>query len=75
MTNDETSRLAVVETKVEALHARLGRVESRIDSVGDDVREIRDGLSKQRGFLAGSAFAFTAVWSVVVAVFGWLWKA
>lgn len=58
-------RLATVEARVE-------HIDTRLDQLAADVREIRDTLSKQRGFVAGAAAAFTLVWSAITAAVAYL---
>lgn len=60
-------RLAVVEERVESIGSRL-------DALQSDVRDIRDTLGKQRGFISGVAAAFGLVWTVVIAIVGYVWK-
>lgn len=52
-----------VEVKIARLEERVGTIGDDVTTIGRDVREVRDTLLRQRGFIA----AVSAGWAVVVA--------
>ena len=63
----EIERLAKVEERVETMVSSLEQIQS-------DVREVRDGMAKQRGFVAGFSAAFTLMWAVITGVVIHFWR-
>ena len=61
------ARLAVAEQHIETLDERLRDLQK-------DVREIRDSLHKQRGFVAGFSAAFSLLWAALAGVGVALWR-
>ena len=52
-----------IEVKVARLEERMETIGGQVTVIGTDVREVRDTLLRQRGFIA----AVSAVWAVVAA--------
>ena len=52
-----------IEVKVARLEERMESIGGQVTVIGKDVREVRDTLLRQRGFIA----AVSAVWAVVAA--------
>ena len=67
MAVSEIERLAKVEERVNSIDARLEKIQG-------DVREVRDGFAKQRGFVAGFSAAFTLLWAVITGVVIHFWR-
>lgn len=60
-------RLATVEARVE-------NIGSRLDEIHKDVREIRDTLANQRGFITATKTIVVALWAALGAVVAYLFK-
>lgn len=54
-------RVAILETKLETAVEKL-------DSIEANTADIKDTLSKQRGFIAGILAVLTPIWAVVLYV-------
>lgn len=63
-----------VEERVSRNEARLDNIEARFVEMREDVREIRDLLSKQRGFLAGASLMASVLGSALVALVVYVWN-
>jgi hypothetical protein len=54
--------------------ARLDHIEARFTDLHRDVRETRDAVVKQRGFLAGASMAFSMLGSALVGLCIYIWN-
>lgn len=68
----QNERLAVLEERLSshfaADQAMFADIKADIGEIKASVATLVANASKQRGFLAGASFAWTAVWSAVVAI-------
>lgn len=56
---DNVERIAALETQMDSLLAKVGGIES-------DLKEIKDSLTKQRGFMAGVMTVLAPIWGGVI---------
>ena len=67
-------RVVVMETKIIELEDKRIDGQRQIDKIVVDVQQILSILSNQKGFVAGVVFTVGALFSVVLALFGWFHK-
>jgi type IV secretory pathway VirB2 component (pilin) len=67
--------------RIARLEAKMENVEATLHDMRDDVKvtrqhtaEIREGLQKQKGFIAGGVAVIVAVWTVVAAGITIFWQ-
>ena len=65
MVDDHGARIAVLETQQKYHDASLTDVTSQLEKLNGCVAEINRKLDKNMGFLAGAAFAFSAIGAII----------
>jgi hypothetical protein len=66
--------------RIARLEAKMENVEFAINEMREDVKvtrqqtlEIREGLQKQKGFIAGGVAVIVAIWSLVAGTVAVMW--
>lgn len=60
--------------KLSRLEERVEAIDARLREVHKDVRELREGSHRQRGFIAGASAAFAALWATVAGLGALVWQ-
>lgn len=68
-------RIAALEAHRQGDQVVLQDVKDKLDEVASDVQEIKMGLQKQKGFIAGVLFVLVPIWGAIVAgaLAAWEW--
>lgn len=69
MSDQEGERIAVLETQFDEMDRRLGVVES----MSDDVHEIKNVISRYKGFWGGIVFAASMLSGIIGALIAIVW--
>ena len=74
---DEENRVTRLETMQTRDAEDIKEIQRKVDAVHEDVKDIKQQLSRFRGFAAGAMFVLIPLWSAVVAMIisGWKWIA
>jgi butyrate kinase len=65
MVDDHGARIAVLETQHKFHQATLTDVTEQLEKLNASVTQINSKLDKNMGFIAGAAFAFSAIGAVI----------
>lgn len=73
MPDDYENRISKLEAYRETDVESIDHIKGKVDTIDENVQEIKSQLARHKGFIAGAMFVITPIWLLLVSLGREMW--
>lgn len=68
-----TERIRALEVQQDGTDEKLGAIQSELSGIRRELGEIKQGLNRQKGYIAGAMSVIVVIWTAILSAIAVLW--